>query len=124
VTGDTEDAVTVADLADRLDGSVATAQDVVDRQVRGGYVSDLLSDVIAHAHEGDAWVTLQRHVNIVAVAQLKGLAVVVLVNGRQPEADTVARAVEERIPIVSTPLDAFEAVGILHEAGVRGRGAS
>lgn len=116
--------MTVEDLATRLGGPIVTAADAADREVRGGYSSDLLSDVIAHAHEGDAWVTLQRHVNIVAVAQLKGLAVVVLVNGRRPEADTVARATEERIPIVSTPLDAFEAIGTLHEAGLRGRGAS
>ncbi len=29
----------------------------------GGYVSDLLSDVMAHAQDGDVWITMQRHVN-------------------------------------------------------------
>jgi len=37
----------------------------------GGYVSDLLSDVMANAKAGDLWVTLQTHQNIVAVASLK-----------------------------------------------------
>lgn len=112
--------MTVADLAARLDGQVVTATTAAQREVRGGYASDLLSDVIANAREGDAWVTLQRHVNVVAVAQLKGLAAIVLVNGRQPDADTVARAIEERIPIVGTPLTAFDAAGAMYAAGIRG----
>ena len=116
--------MTVTELARLLDGAVVGAAGDVPHEVRGGYASDLLSDVIANAREGDAWVTLQRHVNVVAVAQLKALAAVVLVNGRQPEPDTVARANEERIPIVSTALTAFDAVGALYEAGIRGRGAS
>ncbi|MCX6555994.1 MAG: hypothetical protein NTW95_00945, partial [Candidatus Aminicenantes bacterium] len=45
-----------------------------DQQVTGGYVSDLLSDVIANAEEGSLWITVQRHLNIIAVAQLKKLA--------------------------------------------------
>lgn len=112
--------MTVGDLAARLGGAIVAADGERDRNVRGGYASDLLSDVIANAREGDAWVTLQRHVNIVAVAHLKSLAAVVLVNGRQPEADTVARANEERVPIVSTSLTAFDAAGALYALGVRG----
>lgn len=91
------------------------------REVLGGYASDLLSDVIAHSCEGDLWVTLQRHVNIVAVAQLKGLAGVILVNGRRPEPAASERADEERIPIISTELPAFEVIGRLYGMGIRGR---
>jgi hypothetical protein len=76
---------------------------------------------MGNSREGDLWVTLQKHVNIVAVAQLNGLAAIVLINGRKPEPDTLARAEEMGIPIISTPLQAFEAVGMLHALGVRGR---
>jgi hypothetical protein len=119
-----ECSVTVEDVAVRLGGTIVAAEGEAGREVRGGYASDLLSDVIANARDGDAWVTLQRHVNVVAVAQLKGLSAVVLVNGRQPDADTVARANEERVPIVSTPLAAFDAVGALYALGLRGSGPS
>ena len=67
-------------------------------------MSDLLSDVMANAQDGDVWVTLQKHVNIVAVAQLKNLAAIVVVNGREPDADTRARAAEHGVAIVVTPL--------------------
>ena len=111
----------VADAAKRLDGILVAAAAAAGCEIRGGYASDLLSDVMGNSREGDIWVTMQKHVNIVAVAQLNGLAAIVLVNGRQPEPDTLARAEEMSIPIISTPMQAFEAIGILHSLGIHGR---
>ncbi len=114
--------MTVAEAAAKIAGTLITCDsDAVRLEVRGGYSSDLLSDVMANGVEGDLWITLQKHVNIVAVAQLNGLAGIVLVNGRRPEADTAARAEEEHIPIISTELPAFDVAGLLHEGGIRGR---
>jgi hypothetical protein len=114
--------MTVAEAAGKIEGTVVVcAAEAAAREVRGGYASDLLSDVMGNSREGDLWVTLQKHVNIVAVAQLNGLAGIVLVNGRRPEPDTAARAEEEHIPIISTELPTFDVVGILHDLGIRGR---
>jgi predicted transcriptional regulator len=115
--------MTVAEAAAKLGGTVVCGEGHLERDVAGAYVSDLLSDVIANAQEGDLWITLQRHVNIIAVAHLKGLAAVVIVNSRQPEQETVTRAVEEQVPIVSTPLSTFDAAGTLYSFGLRGRRA-
>src|SRR5512147_1804404 len=93
--------------------SVSAGAAHLDREVTGGYASDLLSDVLAHAAEGSIWVTLHIHQNIVAVASHKDLAGVILVQGRQPDADTVAKAEEEKIPLLVTDLPAFELVGRL-----------
>jgi len=92
----------------------------LDQEVTGGYVSDLLSDVLAHAEEGNVWVTLHIHQNIVAVASHKGLCGIILIQGRDPEKDTVAKAEEEGIPIMVSSLSAFELVGRLYKAGIRG----
>lgn len=113
--------MTVREAAAALGGAVASGETDAGRLIGGGYASDLLSDVIANGHEGDLWITLQKHQNIVAVAVLKGLAGIVLVNGREPEPDTIARANEEHVPIVTTRLEAFEVAGTLYGLGVRGR---
>jgi hypothetical protein len=114
--------VTLAEALDQIEGTILTAvSEAARREVRGGYVGDLLSDVMANSREGDVWVTIQKHVNVVAVAQLQGLAGIVLVNGRQPEPDMLRRAEEEHIPVISTPLQAFEVAGIFHSLGIRGR---
>jgi hypothetical protein len=114
--------VKVTEAAEKLGGKILVgAEEAGTREIGGGYVSDMLSDVMGNCQEGDLWVTMQKHANVVAVAQLHGLAGVVLVNGRQPEAEMAKRAAEEKIPIISTPLQAFDAVGILYGLGLRGR---
>jgi hypothetical protein len=95
----------------------------LENEVTGGYASDLLSDVIGNSREGDVWVTLQIHVNIVAVASMKELSGIILVNGREPDEDTVEKAEAEGIPLMVSGLPAFELVGRLYGLGVRGAGA-
>ena len=112
----------VAEVAGLIEGElVAGAADAPGREVTGGYASDLLSDVISNSREGDLWVTVQKHVNTVAVARLNGLSGIVLVNGRRPDPQMIARAEREHIPLISTALPAFEVVGIVHGLGIRGR---
>lgn len=86
----------------------------LDKEVRGGYASDLLSDVIANAKKDDIWITLQIHQNIVGVTVLKELAGIIIVNGREPEKETLKKAELEDIPIMGTELPAFEIVGKLY----------
>jgi len=94
----------------------------LSREFTRGYVSDLLSDVMANAKPGDVWVTLQVHQNIVAVAALKELAAIILIGGREPEKQTLAKAEAENIPILLTEWPAFEIVGRLYQMGITGKG--
>jgi hypothetical protein len=91
-----------------------------DIQVSGGYASDLLSDVLANAKKDNIWITMQIHQNIVGVASMKDVAGIVIVNGREPEEDTLKKAEQENIPIMLTKLPTFEIVGRLYKLGVRG----
>ena len=108
------------DLARNLELEVKVGGKSLANEVRGGYAGDLLSDVIANARAADLWVTLQTHQNIVAVACMKELAGVVLVNGRQPEKDTLEKAAEENVPLLVSELSAFELIGRLHGLGLSG----
>ena len=83
-------------------------------EVKGGYVSDLLSDVMGNAKEGQVLITLQTHKNVMAVASLKDLSAVVLVKGLVPDADTLQHAEEEKIPMLGTNLETFEIAGRLY----------
>lgn len=86
-----------------------------ETEVRGGYVSDLLSDVMGHAEKDTLWITLQVHRNVVAVASLKEVAAVVLVNGAEPDEQTLAEARAEGVALLSTRMSAFETAGRLYE---------
>ncbi len=108
------------DLVQKFSLEVKAGPEHLDREVTAGYASDLLSDVLAHGEEGSVWITLHIHENIVAVASHKGLSGIILVQGRQPEQDAIAKATEEKIPILVSQLPAFELVGRLYGAGIRG----
>jgi serine kinase of HPr protein (carbohydrate metabolism regulator) len=108
------------EIVEKLDLKVKSGQDKLDNEIKSGYVSDLLSDVIAHGKEGDIWVTLQVHQNIVTVAVLKNLGGIVIINGRKPEKETLKKAKQENIPILLSNLSAFELVGKLYNLGISG----
>lgn len=108
--------MTVNELVKKLDLQVYTPVKDLVNEVSGGYVSDLLSDVMGNAKEGQVWVTLQNHKNVVAIASLKELAAVILVKGIQPEPDTLRHAEEENIPILGTGLDTYEISGRMYNA--------
>lgn len=110
--------MTLNEIVDLLKLDVKAGQTGLEKEVTGGYASDLLSDVIANAKEGDIWVTLQIHQNIVAVAFLNNIAGIVIVGGRKPDADTLSKAEEQGVVIMSSGLPAFELVGRLYELGI------
>ena len=108
------------EIVEKLQLSVRTGAGLLDKEVSRGYVSDLMSDVIANANEGALWVTLQIHQNIVAVAVMKSLGGIILVNGREPEEVTKQKAEAEGVPIMVTDMPAFELVGKLFALGISG----
>ena len=100
---------------------IACGNRLSDRDVTGGYASDLLSDVMANSRKGDIWITLQVHPNIVAVAKLKEIIGIIMINGRKPEKETITKAQAEGLPIMTTDMPAFEIIGKLYGMGIRGK---
>jgi hypothetical protein len=112
--------MTLREVVASLGLELLTDSQGLEREITGGYASDLLSDVIAHSQAGNVWITLQTHRNIIAVATLKELAAIILVSGRTPDADTLLKAREENAVVLSSPLPAFELIGRLYQLGIRG----
>ncbi|MBN2284224.1 MAG: serine kinase [Deltaproteobacteria bacterium] len=104
----------ISALVEALGLTVHCGNDQLDREVTGGYVGDLLSDVIANSRGGDVWITRQGHQNIVAVAVLKEHACVILTLGQEPEKDTLDKASKEGIPILVTNQNGFVTAGKIY----------
>ena len=105
--------MTVRQIAEELGLRVYTGKTNLDIHASGAYVSDLLSDVMGNAGEGEVWITLQSHLNVVAIASLKELAAIILVKGIEPNEQVLAKANEEGIPILGTSNKTFETAGEL-----------
>jgi hypothetical protein len=102
-------------LADKLKLNIKCCEDKLSNEVLGGYVGDLLSDVIANSKEGQVWITRQSHQNIVAVATLKEHAGIILALGKEPDMDTLEKASSEGITILVSELSGFELSGRIYE---------
>jgi len=103
--------MTVKELSDKLQLTVFGGNEGLNTEITGGYTSDLLSDVMGFAAAGNVWITLQTHKNVMAIASLKELAAIILVKDFTPDADTLAQANEEGIPILGSKEQAFELSG-------------
>jgi len=103
-----------------LDLKVVVEGRGLEKEVLGGYVSDMLSDVMANSQAGNIWITLQVHENIVAIATLKELAGIIIIGDREPAELTIKKAEKEKVTILNTSLSAFEVSGKLYQLGIRG----
>jgi hypothetical protein len=91
-----------------------------DPDITSGYASDLMSDVLAHAPMGGILVTLQVHLNVIAVAGHAGLQAVIFSCGRIPDEDVIEKATEEGLALYVSHTDTFNLAGRLYELGIRG----
>lgn len=84
-----------------------------------GYVSDMLSCVMTGAKNKGVWVTLQAHNNIIAVACLLDLSAVIITEGAQPDQETIQKANDEGVTLLTTGKNSFYVVGKLWEMGLK-----
>lgn len=87
--------------------------------IQGVYIGDLLSLVMSRAQEGNLWITIQAHENIVAVASLVDVSAIVVAEGIHVEAGTIEKANELDIPIFESKASAFELSKIMIEMGIQ-----
>jgi predicted transcriptional regulator len=113
------ESVTVGTVVERLGLGVAACAERGEAEVTGAIVGDLLSYVMANGRAGNLWITIQTHPNIVAVAALAQLSGIILAGGLEPGEDTVARAEEEGLPLLTAAETTYALAGRLYELGVR-----
>ena len=112
--------MTLQDIITGLNLNVLTAQrNFTTVTPQGGYASDLLSCVVAGAQPGNLWVTLQAHMNVVAVAALREVSAVIITENAQPDADVIEKADQQGVILLSTAEPSYQVVGKLWELGVR-----
>ncbi|ERJ11097.1 DRTGG domain-containing protein [Haloplasma contractile] len=89
-----------------------------DRDIKGIYSCDLLSWVMSHANNDDAWITVQAHANIVAVASLLELSCIIVVENASVDEETIEKANEHQVPVLTTSKSAYEVITFLNDMGL------
>ena len=105
-------------MVEKFDLTIAAGEKALDREVMDGYCGDLLSEIMGNAPAGCAWMTVQGHQNVVAVAVLREMAAIIITGGQKPDEETIAKADQESIPILLWPNSSFSLAGRIYGAGV------
>lgn len=112
--------MTLRQIVEELKLKVICGEAWLDKTISRGYASDLMSDVIANAMADDIWVTMQVHMNVVAIASMKEIGAVVLTHDRKPLPETLQKAESEDVIILGTERTTFEVAGRLYQLGITG----
>ena len=105
--------MTLSELASKVNGTIVV--DKPDASVNFAYASDLLSDVMGHCGDESVLITIQNHLNTIAVCTLDGIEAIVICHGRPVPDDMKTAAERESVAIVTTALSQFEASVALAE---------
>jgi hypothetical protein len=105
--------MTIREAAAALGAEICQDQ-FEDRALTGAYTSDLLSDVMAHARDGGALITIQAHKNTVAVATLVDISAIIVCNSRPLPEDMLEAARDEGIAVLRTTENQYTVSGRLY----------
>lgn len=94
--------------------NVTPTIDIANVVIDGGYVSDLLSDVMGSAQPQQVWITIMKHLNVIAVASMTGIPCIVFAKDSKPDEAVIKKAIEEGICLFSSDMAVFELAGILY----------
>lgn len=115
------------DIITISEGEVLTPELNTNVNIHGGCCADLMSDVLAYSRPRAVLLTGLTNPQVVRTAQMADFRAIVFIRGKKPQQETIDIAVQENIPLISSPLGMFELSGMLHDAGLKsyeGNGSS
>ena len=101
------------------DAGGESGKSVLDRQVRVGFGSDLMSDVLCYDLAKGLLITGLTNLQVIRTAEMADVAAILIVRGKRPLAETIELAQKVDIPILGTQMTMFEVCGRLYGAGLR-----
>ena len=109
--------MTVAELMKKL--NMTPMNKLFDKDISGGLVTDMVSDVMKTGQAENLWVTVQTNKKVIAAANLVDIAAVVITQGKKVDADVLEAANKAEITIFSTPMTSWDLVGKTYALGIR-----
>lgn len=108
----------IQELIDIIDGNLITTTSDLNREIKGGYGGDLMSDVLASIQPEAVLLTGLCNPQVVRTAMMADVVAIVFVRGKTPSEETILLGNKENLALISTPMGMFELCGRLYQAGL------
>ncbi len=89
-------------------------------EIKGIYVSDLMSDVLTYGREAQLLVTSLTNQQTVRTVEMVEIPAICYTNGKRPGLETIELADSKKIVVLVTELSTFQVTGKLFAAGLQG----
>lgn len=109
----------VRDIVEELGLKVLAGDKGLEDEVNGAYCCDLLSWVMSHGNKDNAWITVQVHPNIIAVAVLLEFSCIIIPENIEVEKVTLEKAERENMPVLRSSENGYIICGKLNSIGCK-----
>lgn len=109
----------INEIMETLQAEILTGRPHTDFDITGAYSADLMSDVLAFCNSESLLITALTNAQVIRTAEFADIRVIVFVQGKRPDIETVALSEEKGILLLATKLPMFEVCGRLYEKGQR-----
>ena len=110
----------IREIAALLEAEVLCCEDRLDNEVYSACGSDMMSDVLAYGQGQSLLLTGLLNQQVIRTAEMLDTACVVFLRGKEPEASILELAEKCGVCVLTSPLEMYDACGILHQHGVTG----
>lgn len=112
--------MTLNKIRELLDADVLFGEELLDLDSECVFSSDMMSDVLALAHDHSVLITGLCNPQVVRTAEMLDIVCIVFVRDKKPDEHILFLAKEKGIAILCTEHYMFTTCGILYENGLRG----
>ena len=110
----------VIEVADILKAEILTDRVNENLEVKYGFASDLMSDVLAYANNDSMLITGLNNPQVIRTAEMLDISTVVFVRGKRPGKEIIEMAKENSLTILVTKYTMFKTCGLLVLNGIKG----
>ena len=110
----------LSEIVNALEATVIYGNNHLHKEVTRCGASDLMSDILAGLSEGCILLTGLTSVQVIRTAMVAGVGAIVFVRGKTPPQEVIDLALEQELPLISSPYSMFVSCGRLHACNLTG----
>ena len=109
----------LAEIASILEARIVCGEEFANDEIRHGFSSDLMSDVLTLDVEDMLLITGLANIQTVRTAEMSDIKYIAFVRNKKVSDEILELAVENGMAIIESPFSLFKASGLLYNAGLK-----
>jgi len=107
------------EIASVVDGKMVCGEHLQEQEIRFGFSSDLMSDVLTTCCDHLALITGLANAQVIRTAEMSDITVIVFVRGKKASPEMIKLATENDMVLIETAFSMFKTSGLLYAGGLK-----